>query len=126
MRLLDTMVVVVVSGFQFLMNALVFAMPMYVYQYVDSDKTDGERFEFLQGIRDEPLTQHPENGRPVRRVITACNINSSVGFKGKIERDLSDKNLYRLGFTKYVKSSDGQYKKSVGSGPETLSPGDAG
>ena len=112
------------TGQWFLQNDLVSTMPTYVYQYVTDDGSEGERFELLQGIREEPLTHHPEDGRPVRRVITACNINSSVGFKGKIERDLSDKNLDRLGFTKYVKSRDGQYKKSVGSGPETLSPGD--
>ncbi|MCA9035325.1 MAG: FmdB family transcriptional regulator [Planctomycetaceae bacterium] len=96
-------------------------MPIYVYQYLNDDGTAGETFEYLQSIRDDALIVHPENGRPVRRVITAAGINCKSS-SGKIEADLSDKNLDRLGFTKYVKSKDG-YKKAVGSGPERLTPG---
>jgi hypothetical protein len=33
---------------------------------------------------------------------------------------LEDKNLERLGFTKYVKSDKGGYEKTVGKGPDSL------
>ena len=43
-------------------------MPTYTYQVISGG--GGERFEVVQGMRDEPLTVHPQTGEPVRRVIT--------------------------------------------------------
>ena len=88
-----------------------FAMPTYVYEIVKPDGTGGDRFELLQSMAEAPLEKHPETGEPVRRVITGIG-NPKV---------LSDKNLDRLGFTKYVKSGDGKYEKTVGSGPSQIS-----
>ena len=34
---------------------------------------------------------------------------------------LSDKNLDRLGFTKYVKTAHGEYEKRTGKGPDNIS-----
>ncbi|MYF71161.1 MAG: hypothetical protein F4053_15125 [Proteobacteria bacterium] len=45
-------------------------MPTYIYQVTSGDGRSGERFEVVQGMRDEPLTVHPQTGEPVRRVIT--------------------------------------------------------
>ena len=45
-------------------------MPTYTYQVISSDGGGEERFEVVQGMRDEPLTVHPRTGEPVRRVIT--------------------------------------------------------
>lgn len=45
-------------------------MPTYTYQVISGDGCNGERFEVVQGMRDEPLTVHPRTGEPVRRVIT--------------------------------------------------------
>ena len=45
-------------------------MPTYTYRVISSDGRNGERFEVVQGMRDEPLTVHPRTGEPVRRVIT--------------------------------------------------------
>ena len=45
-------------------------MPTYTYQVISSDGRGAERFEVVQGMRDEPLTVHPRTGEPVRRVIT--------------------------------------------------------
>ena len=45
-------------------------MPTYTYQVISSDGRNEERFEVVQGMRDEPLTVHPRTGEPVRRVIT--------------------------------------------------------
>ena len=45
-------------------------MPTYTYQVIASGGRGGERFEIVQGMRDEPLSVHPQTGEPVRRVIT--------------------------------------------------------
>lgn len=42
-------------------------MPIYVYEIIKS----GETFEVLQKITDRPLTEHPETGEPVRRILSA-------------------------------------------------------
>ena len=45
-------------------------MPTYTYRVISRDGRDRELFEVVQGMRDEPLTVHPQTGEPVRRVIT--------------------------------------------------------
>lgn len=95
-------------------------MPTYVYQVINADGSDGEVFEVFQKMTDPPLTKHPETGAKVQRVITAPNIAgnwSDAATKAK----LSDKNLDRLGFTKYQRAGDGTYEKRAGSGPNTIS-----
>jgi len=45
-------------------------MPTYVYETIpQKEGEESEYFEVKQSMQDAPLTQHPENGRPVRRVI---------------------------------------------------------
>lgn len=96
-------------------------MPIYVYEVIEEDGRDGEQFEVVQSMNDAPLTTHPESGRPVRRVYTAPAIGGkwSEAAMGRAAHD--DKKLERLGFTKYVKSADGKYEKTVGSGPDMIS-----
>ncbi|HWV87283.1 MAG TPA: FmdB family zinc ribbon protein [Capillimicrobium sp.] len=48
-------------------------MPIYEYR-----RQDGTTFEILQSITDEPLTEDPETGQPVERVLHA----PAVHFKG--------------------------------------------
>jgi len=95
-------------------------MPIYVYEIVDESGAGGQRFEVMQRIADEKLTQHPETGEPVRRVITAPNIigkHSSASEKAV----LSDKSLAKHGFTKYERTGDGTYDRTAGTqGPKTL------
>lgn len=95
-------------------------MPTYVYQVINDDGSDGETFEVVQRMSDPPLTNHPETGKPVRRVITAPNIPgewSDHATKAK----LSDKNLDRLGFTKYQRAGGGHFEKKAGQGPDVIS-----
>ena len=95
-------------------------MPLYVYQVVTDDGSEGEVFEVLQGMGEPPLTAHPETGRPVKRVFGTPNAPrgwTDSQAKGKT----SDKNLERLGFTKYVKSDNGKYEKVLGKGPSKIS-----
>lgn len=100
-------------------------MPTYVYQVIDDAHPSGggEFFEVDQRMIDAPLTAHPETGAPVRRVPQAPNIggeHTDIREKSK----LSDKNLERLGFTKYVNAGGGKFDKVVGGGPGALDRGD--
>lgn len=40
-------------------------MPVYVYQSLDGLK----QYEFLQKISDPPLSEHPESGEKIKKVI---------------------------------------------------------
>lgn len=95
-------------------------MPTYVYEILDGDGNGtGECFEVVQSMKEQALTKHPETGAPVRRVPQAPNIAGKWSeMKGKSQ--LSDKNLDRLGFTKYERKGDGYYEKTAGKGPNTI------
>ena len=46
-------------------------MTTYVYETIPADNSSSPRvFEFQQRMTDKPLTQHPETGEPVRRIIS--------------------------------------------------------
>jgi predicted nucleic acid-binding Zn ribbon protein len=97
-------------------------MPTYVYEVIDeNDEGTGEFFECVQPITDDALTEHPESGKPVRRVPQAVNIAgkwSDMKSKGM----LSNKNLERMGFTKYEKRGDGYMERVAGKeGPRSIS-----
>lgn len=49
-------------------------MPTYVYR-----RPDGTTFEVFQKISDDPLTEDPDTGAPVRRVISG---GAGLQFKG--------------------------------------------
>ncbi len=49
-------------------------MPIYEYR-----RPDGSTFEVVQAFSDDPLTEDPETGAPVERVLYA----PAVHFKGK-------------------------------------------
>lgn len=98
-------------------------MPTYVYEVITENGEEGERFEVIQLMSEEPLSAHPETGEPVRRVILPPNIagrwtdrtvNKNVNDDGKLER---------LGFTKYVKTETGRYEKTIGAGPDVIKRG---
>ena len=91
-------------------------MPMYIYQVIEKDGSEGEIIEVLQSMRDPPLTHHPETGQPVRRLLGLPNV-------GK-QPSLSPSNIERHGFTQYKKSGKGTYEKTAGKGPNVISRGD--
>ncbi len=97
-------------------------MPTYVYQVIETDGSEGEIFEVVQKMADAALQAHPENGKPVRRLIQAPNIAGKWSESGT-KAMLSDKNLDRIGFTKYQRVGDGKYEKRAGSGPRTIDAG---
>ncbi len=94
-------------------------MPLYVYEQVLADGTGGEQFEVFQKMADDPLTKHPESGKPVRRVFTEASAPRAwTDSQGKAA--VSDKNLAAKGFTKYVKTGNGSYEKTTGTGPKKI------
>ena len=95
-------------------------MPTYTYQIIHDDGTEGEIFELVHRMSDPPVQVHPETGEKVVRVFQAPHLagwaNERMG-----KQLTSEKNLDRLGFTKYVRTGKGQYEKRTGKGPENIS-----
>lgn len=98
-------------------------MPIYVYEYLDdAGEGTGERFERIQQMSEDALTEH--EGRPVRRVPQAVSIAGQWS-DTKAKSTLSNKNLERLGFTKYEKRGDGYMERVAGKqGPKSISADD--
>jgi predicted nucleic acid-binding Zn ribbon protein len=93
-------------------------MPLYVYQVIAADGSEGEVFEVLQEMSEPPLTHHPETGQPVQRLLHAPSTLRKFG-----AGNLSDQRLDRLGFTKYQRSGKGTYEKTAGQGPNVITDG---
>ena len=98
-------------------------MPTYVYQVITEDGSDGEIFEVVQKMSEEPLTKHPETGEAVRRIPQAPHIAGDYS-DSATKQKLSNKNLDRLGFTKYERAGDGRFEKKAGKGPNVISADD--
>ncbi len=94
-------------------------MPLYVYQVIEDDGSDGAVFEILQELAEPALTHHPETGQPVKRLIGLPSVAGTFS-DIKSKADLSDRNLERMGFTKYKKAGDGKYEKTAGQGPDVI------
>jgi predicted nucleic acid-binding Zn ribbon protein len=100
-------------------------MPTYVYEVLDKKgEPTGRTFEYVQSMKDDALVKHPQTNEPVRRAILAPNIAgewSDTKGKGK----LSNKNLERLGFTKYERKGNGYMERVAGKeGPKSISADD--
>ena len=67
-------------------------MPTYVYQEILPDGSDGEAFEYIQRMADEPLKTHPKTGNPVRKVFHSPNVSSKYT-EGSTKNKLSDENV---------------------------------
>ena len=100
-------------------------MPTYVYEILDAKgEPTGETFEHVQPMKDKALTRHPETGKPVRRAILAPNIAGNWS-PLKAKSTLSNKNLERLGFTKYERKGNGYMERVAGTeGPKSISADD--
>jgi len=95
-------------------------MPIYVYETIPSDGSEPTRFEIMQRIADPALTEHPETGSPVRRVITAPALALKHA-SGREREVLSDSNLSRHGFSRYERAGDGTYERTAGkAGPPRI------
>jgi len=90
-------------------------MPLYDYAPKSGKcaKCRG-RFEVVQRISEPKLKRCPECDKPVERLISAAAVHGKFSTK-------SDSKLKDLGMTKYVKTSDGSYERTVGcAGPKMI------
>lgn len=100
-------------------------MPIYVYEVLDKKgEPTGETFEIVQSMKDDALTEQPGTKKPVRRAVVAPNIAGKWSdMKGK--GALSNKNLERMGFTKYERKGKGYMERVAGKeGPKSISAED--
>jgi predicted nucleic acid-binding Zn ribbon protein len=89
-------------------------MPTYVYEILDKKgKPTGRTFETVQSIKAAAFTKHPETGEPVRRAIVAPNLGLALSAN---KARMSNKNLERLGFTKYERKGKGYMERTAGKG----------
>ncbi|MBL8756886.1 MAG: FmdB family transcriptional regulator [Phycisphaerae bacterium] len=99
-------------------------MPTYLYEILDKKgRPTGETFEIVQLMKDEPLSKEPGTERPCRRAIVAPAIAGKWS-PIKAKSTLSNKNLERMGFTKYERRGDGYMEKTAGKGPRAISADD--
>lgn len=75
-------------------------MPIYEYEHLEEPCKQGIMFEVKQSIYDKPLSQCPNCGGQVRKLISRINISTP-----KTDSELRD-----LGFTKLVKKDNGVYE----------------
>ena len=81
-------------------------MPTYVYRNLNT----GETFELKQSMSEAALTQHPETGEPVKRLISA----PGIAFKGSGFYANDSRPVASTG-----KSSSAKEPSSTASTPET-------
>jgi len=104
-------------------------MPVYVYQVQRTKKAQaadglpGHCFEIVQSINDPSLTHHPVTGQSVARIVQPVGMTGQWSDTG-IKQGVSEANLSRHGFAKYIKVDEGKYEKMAGDGPKTLSAED--
>jgi hypothetical protein len=96
-------------------------MPTYDYELLDAHgKPTGERFELVQRMSEDALTEQPGTGRACRRAISAPAIAGNYSPLNKTR--LSNDNLTRLGFTKYERKGKGYMERVAGTeGPKSIS-----
>ena len=75
-------------------------MAIYEYEHLGEPCHLGAVFEVKQSVHDKPLKKCPECGGPVRKILSACYINTP-----KTNSELRDH-----GFTKLVRKDDGIYE----------------
>ncbi|MGB0409276.1 MAG: FmdB family zinc ribbon protein [Opitutales bacterium] len=89
-------------------------MPIYLYQEIMPDGSEGDRFEVVQRMSDAPLRTHPQTGNPVRKVFVAPNLPTKYT-EGATRSKLSNENVEKHGFTRYEKDKvSGKYHKTAG------------
>ena len=91
-------------------------MPIYEYAAVGTGCPHcAAHFDVLQKLRDEPLTQCPQCGAPVTRIISAPSV--AVGGAHLTQ----EKHAEKHGFTQYRRTGKGVYEKAYGKGPRYIS-----
>jgi len=92
-------------------------MPIYVYQEIRADGSEGELLEIEQPMSAKALEKHPVTGLPLRRVYLPTSMNTKYT-PGHTRNLTSEKNVAKAGFTKYVRDKQtGTYHKTAGADP---------
>ena len=101
-------------------------MPIYAYQEILPDGSDGEIFECIQSMSEATLKTHPKTGNPVRKIFHAPNVSSKYT-EGATKNRLNDQNIEKHGFTRYEKDKlTGRYHKTAGKDKRAPDVVDAG
>ena len=91
-------------------------MPIYEYAAAATGCPHCENhFDVLQKLSEPALTQCPECGAAVVRIICAPSI--AVGNSAM----LKEKHVEKHGFTQYRRAGKGVYEKTAGKGPKFIS-----
>lgn len=91
-------------------------MPIYEYAAVTQGCAHCEaHFDVLQKMRDAELTQCPQCGAAIARVIAVASIASGNAHV------LKEGHFSRHGFTQYRRAGNGVYEKTAGKGPKFIS-----
>ena len=89
-------------------------MPIYLYQEILPDGSNGECFEMVQRMSDPPLDQHPTSGHRIKKIFVPPNLPSKYT-EAANKAKLSHENVEKHGFTKYEKDKvTGLYHKTAG------------
>lgn len=95
-------------------------MPIYTYQIINDDGSDGEIIELVHGMNEPAMTVHPQTGQKIQRIYTAPHI-AGWGNSRQAKQMTSAENLEKHGFAKYVRSGKGYYEKqNAAKGPPSL------
>lgn len=96
-------------------------MPIYVYQVIKEDGSEGEIFEVIQSMHDNTLERHPETNEPIQKIYSPPNLASKYT-PGRTKTLLDNKNVEKAGFVKYEKDKlTGNYHKVAGKqGPDKI------
>ena len=100
-------------------------MPLYTYENKHEDQhctycLGG--FDVMQKLADPILSHCTYCGSPIKKIITAVNLNT--GTTASPNSTLSEKNIAKNDFTQYRKVGKGQYEKTAGKGPNSISAED--
>jgi len=96
-------------------------MPIYCYQVVHEDGSEGDIFEWMQPMSAAPLTVHPETGEKVKRLVSRANISGPHSDAAVNSMLKDNKKLEAMGFTKYERRGKGVMERTAGSqGPKII------
>jgi len=84
-------------------------MAVYEYEHMGEGCARGKRFELVQSITSEKLTECPDCGREIKRLISMVAINTPK----------TDSDLKNLGFTKLVRRDKGVYENVTATNNES-------
>jgi len=85
-------------------------MPIYEYIHkIRSEEHCEDPLELFQGMNEPVLENCPKCGGGIQKKISL-----PAHHQGSVKDKLSDQNLSKHGFSKYVKASDGSYEKAAG------------